>query len=107
MPHYMTQFSYEAEAWRALSKNPVNRFDAVKALGEKLGAHVIASFYSFGDYDGVILMEAPDNQTAAALVIAAVSPGHLKSVKTTVLLTAEEAISALRKAETASFQAPS
>ena len=106
MPLYMTQFSYTSEAWAALLRNPEDRSAALGRLVEQLGGKLIGLYYTFGDYDGVFIGEAPDDVTAAAEVLAAVSPGHVKAVKTTRLLTVEEAMEAMRKAGSATFRAP-
>ena len=106
MPHYMTQFSYTPEAWKALTQKPTNRLDGFRALAEKMGLKVIAAYYAFGEFDGVIIIEAPDDTSAAAAVIAAVTPGHIRSVKTTVLMTGEETVEALRKAGSVTYQGP-
>ena len=98
MPLYMTQFSYTTEAWKSLAKNPEDRSVPLKALWEKLGGKLVSFYYCFGDFDGIAIGEAPDAVTDSAIVIAAVSGGHLKSTKTTVLFTAEEAMKAMRKA---------
>ena len=106
MPLYMTQFSYTPEAWAALLRSPTDRSEALGRLAEQLGGKLVSLYYAFGDYDGVIVIEAPDDVTAAAVVLAAVSPGHVKAVKTTRLLTVEEAMEAMRKAGGATYRAP-
>jgi uncharacterized protein with GYD domain len=106
MPLYMTQFAYTPDAWAALTRDPVDRAQAFSRLAEQLGARMINLYYAFGDYDGVILMEAPDDVTAAAVVLAAVSPGHVKTVKTVPLLTVDQAMEAMRKAGGATFRGP-
>ena len=60
-----------------------------------MGGRLIGVWYAFGDYDGVVLYEAPDGPAAAAAVIAAIGPGHVKAVKTTPLLTVDEMQAAL------------
>jgi uncharacterized protein with GYD domain len=106
MPHYMIQFSYAPDAIKALTVNPANRFDAVKALAERFGAKLLSAYYAFGDYDGVIQLEAPDNQTVTAISMAALAAGHLKAFKTTVLMTVEEAMGAMKRAGGAGYQPP-
>jgi uncharacterized protein with GYD domain len=106
MPHYMTQFAYTSDAWASLAKNPQNREEVLRALVEKLGGRLLSFYYAFGEYDGVFITEMPDETTIAAAVLAAISPGHLKGIKTTVLLTTEKAMEAMRKASTQSYQAP-
>jgi uncharacterized protein with GYD domain len=106
MPHYMTQFAYTADAWAALAKNPQNREEVLRALVEKLGGRLLTFYYALGEYDGMFITEMPDETTVTAAVLAAISPGHVKAIKTTVLLTTEQTLEAMRKAGTQSYQAP-
>jgi uncharacterized protein with GYD domain len=103
----MTQFAYTADAWAALTKNPADRGEAIGGLAQKLGARMVNLYYCFGEYDGVLIFEAPDDTTATAVILAASAPGHLKATKTTRLLTVEETMEAMRKAGGVSYQAPS
>jgi uncharacterized protein with GYD domain len=107
MSLYMLQFSYTHEAWSALTKNPTDRSQAVRTLAQQLGGKLVGLYYCYGEYDGVALLEAPDDTTATAIVLAAITPGHLKANKTTKLFTPEETMAAMRKAGTTSYQAPS
>jgi len=106
MTLYMLQFAYTAEAWTAFAKHPEDRTAADKALGEKLGVHVEALYYSFGEYDGFVIAEAPDETTATAFAIAALSPGHIKATKTTVLMRPAQVAAAMKKAGGVTFQGP-
>ncbi len=106
MPLYMSQFSYTSGAWAALVKNPEDRAEAFRALAEKMGAKMHSLHYAFGEYDGVIITEAPDEGTVLAILLAAISPGHVKATKTTTLFTPQQAMAAMRKAGTASYRAP-
>jgi uncharacterized protein with GYD domain len=106
MSHYMTQFAYTAETWAAFQKNPADRTAAVNALADKLGCRVVGLYYHFGEYDGVLIVEAPDDTTAYALVMAATAPGHLKATRTTRLLTPTEAVAAMRKAQGVVLESP-
>ncbi|HEX9438730.1 MAG TPA: GYD domain-containing protein [Roseiflexaceae bacterium] len=107
MPLYMIQFSYTAEAWATLTKNPQDRRTGLDAAAQKLGGRLASLHYCFGEYDGVVMAEAPDDTTACAIVLGAVSAGHLKSVKTTKLFTVEETMDAMRRAGSLAYQAPS
>ena len=90
----------------ALTRNPEDGSEAVGRLAETMGGRLVSFYNSFGEYDVLVIYEAPDESTAAAIVLAAISPGHLSSVKTTVLLSAEEGMEAMRKAGEATFRAP-
>jgi uncharacterized protein with GYD domain len=106
MPLYMLQFAYTSEAWAALTRSPQNRTEGVSALAKSLGCRLVDVYYCFGDYDGVVLLEAPDDITATAVVLASVAPGHIKATKTTRLMTVEEGVEAMRKAGSVSYAAP-
>ena len=106
MPLYMVQFSYTSEAWAALARNPEDRSEAVRGLAQSMGARLVSFHYSFGDYDGVLMLEAPDEKAVASMVLASVSAGHVKSIKTTTLLTVEDTMEVLRRAGEATFRAP-
>ena len=62
--------------------------------------------FCLGEYDVVATYSAPDDTTAAALALAVVSAGHLKTFKTTKLLSPEEFLEAQRKASGLNYQAP-
>ena len=107
MPYYMIQGSYTSDAWTAMVKNPVDRTKAFRELIEKVGGRVIAFYYCFGEYDVVGITELPDHVSAAAGSLAAVAAGHLKNLKTTVLLTGDDTLAALRKAGGIGYKGPS
>ena len=98
MATYLVQVSYTPEALSALIAKPQNRTAVVKKSVENLGGTFVGSWMAFGDYDLVLLIEMPNNISAAALAIAAAGGGSLKSIKTTPLLTVDQALSALKKA---------
>jgi uncharacterized protein with GYD domain len=106
MALYMVQFAYTSSAWTALTKNPEDRSKVFKALVENMGGKLVSLYYAFGEYDGVAIFEAPNETTATAIVLAATTPGHLRTTKTTTLLTVDQAMEAMRKAGTASYKGP-
>jgi uncharacterized protein with GYD domain len=106
MAHYLANFAYTAETWAALRANPTDRTTVVGNLAEKLGCRLVGLYYQFGEYDGVLIFEAPDDTAANAFMLAAVAPGHIKATKTTRLITPSEVVAALRKSQAADFKAP-
>ena len=106
MPLYMQQIAYDPEAWAALAQNPEDRSEAFGKLAESMGGRMLSFYYSFGEYDVVVIYEAPDQSTAAAIEIAARAPGHLTAVKTTALLSAKEGMEAMRTAGRAEHRRP-
>ena len=67
---------------------------------------IISFYYSFGDYDGLLIFEAPDETAIASALVAAVSAGHIKTIKTTTLLSAEEGMEVLRRAGEITYRGP-
>jgi len=62
-----------------------------------LGGELRGYWYAFGNFDGVVLLEAADNSTAAAVAIAIGGSGEVTRFETTVLLTMGEARTAIAK----------
>ena len=106
MPLYLSRFSYTPETWARLITNPEDRTKAAQEYIESVGGTVHGFWYSFGTHDGHTLWEAPDNVSMAAVALAIGSGGALSSLETTVLLTVDETIEALRKAGQIKYRAP-
>jgi uncharacterized protein with GYD domain len=104
MPSYLVQVSYSSEALAALIANPQDRTEVVKKVAKKLGGKIHGAWLSFGDYDLVMVMEMPDNVSAAAIALASAAGGSCKTVKTTPLLTIKEGLEALEKAATSGYK---
>ena len=107
MPMYLARFNYTPDAVKALLDQPQDRSAAARELAESLGCKLLGFWYAFGEFDGVFLMEAPDNASAAAVPMAVGAAGAVSSVETTVLLDMDEAQEAMRKAATATYRPPS
>jgi len=67
---------------------------------------LVAAGYPFGDYDAIVLFEAPDDTTAAGFALAIAACGAVKSAKTTRLLSGQEWIESLRKAQGSQYRPP-
>lgn len=106
MPTFMTSFTYTAEAWQKLAKNPEDRSTPLKALMKKLGGRLISLYYMAGDYDGVVIFEVPDAKAAATGIITASLGGHLRTFKTNQLFTVQEAQEIMGNAGQLAYTAP-
>jgi uncharacterized protein with GYD domain len=106
MPRYMIRSSYTPEAWADFVKNPQNRREILRPIIEEHGGKLEAFYFAFGDDDAVVIFELPGNAEAAALAISAAAGGALKGIKTTVLMTAEEAEAAKKLAAKFKYVTP-
>ena len=106
MSVYLSRFSYTPETWARLVGNPEDRREAAREYIESAGGELHGFWYAFGEHDGYTLWEAPDNVSMAAVALAISGGGALSSFETTVLLTVEETVDALRKAGEIQYRAP-
>lgn len=106
MPLYLSRFSYTPETWARLVEHPEDRREAARSYIEAVGGKLHGFWYAFGEHDGWNLWEAPDNVSMAAVAIAIGGGGALSSLETTVLLTVDETLEALKLASSVKYRPP-
>lgn len=106
MSVYLVRFSYTDDSVKAMLANPHDRAKAASDATEALGGKLVGFWWALGEFDGVAVIEAPDNTTAAALSILVGGSGALSKFETTALLTMDEGLEALGKAAAAAYRAP-
>jgi uncharacterized protein with GYD domain len=97
MTLYMYQASYTAKSMVAQLTEPHDPMEAIGPVLEDLGAKVMVAGFPFGEYDMLLVYEAPDDVTAASVAMAVAAAGEVKSAKTTRLLSGQEWLESLRK----------
>ena len=106
MAFYMTRFSYTPETWARLMKKPEDRREAGRTYIESVGGKLHGFWYAFGEHDAYSLWEAPDNVSMAAVAIAIGGGGAVSKFETTPLLTVEETLEALGRAQGIAYRPP-
>src|SRR3970282_2453443 len=106
MAYFLLQGAYTTESWKSLINNPENRLKLVSPVVEKMGGKIESAFFSFGEYDVFVILNMPDNVSAAAFSLAVAAAGTYKSSKTTPLLTMEEGIESMKKAGQSGYRPP-
>jgi uncharacterized protein with GYD domain len=106
MPLYLSKFSYTPETWARLIGKPEDRRKAAESYIESVGGKLHGFWYAFGTQDGYNLWEAPDNVSMAAVALAISAGGALRSFETTVLISVDETMEAMRKAKQVGYRAP-
>ena len=107
MAYYMYQASFTADAWAKMVKEPQDREKALRPVIEKLGGKLIGYWMAFGESDAVVIVQLPDNVSAAAASLAATAGGAVKSLKTTALMSIDESMQAMKKASSVAYRPPS
>ncbi|WP_037437602.1 GYD domain-containing protein [Sinorhizobium fredii] len=87
-------------------ENPEDRREAARTYIESVGGKLHGFWYAFGEHDGWNLWEAPDNVSMAAVALAIGAGGALSSIETTVLLSVEDTMEALKKAKSIRYRPP-
>ena len=97
MPKYLTEVSYSAEGVKGLIKDGGSkRKQVVEAGVQKAGGKLEAFYFAFGSNDAFVIVDLPNNVSAAALNLAVTASGAARC-RTVVLLTPQEIDEASKK----------
>jgi uncharacterized protein with GYD domain len=90
MPKFLFEASYSPEGVKGVqSAGGSSRRDAVAHVAESVGGRLESFHFAFGDRDAYVIVDLPDNESAAAVALT-VNAAGAASVRTVVLLTPEE-----------------
>ncbi len=104
MPKFLIEATYTTEGVQGVQRaGGSSRRDAVAEAAEGMGGSVESFHFAFGDVDAYVLVDLPDNESAAALAIAVNAAGGA-TVKTVPLLTPEQVDDASKRS--VSYRAP-
>jgi uncharacterized protein with GYD domain len=106
MAHYLMTGSYTSAAWSAQVKDPQNRLDVVRPVFEAAGGSIETAYMSFGEHDLILIVEFPDNVSAASIAIALAAGGGVTNWKTTPLISIDDGMKAIRQAGNLTYRAP-
>ena len=108
MAIYITRGRYTREAIKGMIVKPEDRADAVSRLLAKSGCRLIGLYFTFGEYDFLLIAEGPSETQIAAALLAAASGGGVTGLRTTLAMTTIEAKGAFAAASdlVRSYQSP-
>jgi uncharacterized protein with GYD domain len=81
MPRYVTLVNWTDQGVKNY-KDTVDRFEAAQEAASARGARLTDAYWTVGSYDMVVIVEAPDDETATAALL---SVGAAGNVRTTTL----------------------
>ena len=97
MPKFLFEAHYTPEGAKGIIKEGGSgRRAAIEKAVAGLGGRLESFYFAFGGVDAYVIVDLPDNVTAAAMALA-VGQSGLASTKTVVLLTMEETDAATKK----------
>ena len=63
-----------------------------------VGGKYVGGWYSFGEYDIVLIADVPNNESMTAIALAVAAGGAIRASKTTPLMTGAQAVEGMKKA---------
>ena len=94
MPAYLTLFNWTEQGVRNV-KDTAKRAQAAREAWEAAGCRFIGIWWTFGQYDGFVVHEAPDDATANRLLVKTGMGGDVRT--TTLRAFGEEEIEEILK----------
>ncbi|MGA7899952.1 MAG: GYD domain-containing protein [Nitrososphaeraceae archaeon] len=88
MSHYILLINWTEQGISKI-KESSDRYSSFKASVEKAGGKFIGGYYTFGEYDVVIIIDVPNDEVAMSLMLKVGSAGNVRT-KTLRAFTAEE-----------------
>ena len=76
MATYISTVKFTEQGFKAI-KDTTKRAAAIKVATKKLGIKVTNIFWILGAYDGLLIFEAPDDETATGMLLQLGSEGNL------------------------------
>jgi uncharacterized protein with GYD domain len=98
MPKFLIRGAYSPEGTKGLLKAGGSaRRDALKKAAESVGGRLETFYFAFGADDYILIVDAPDAASAAAVSLNASASGAVSGLQTILLLTPEEVDQAAKK----------
>lgn len=99
MAHYLIEVGYTPQSWSSQLTQQGNPIDRITPALDACGATLQCLYYAFGDSDVVGVIDFPSPEDAAAFALALTSSGALRSFRTTPLLSVEQGIASMHRAD--------
>lgn len=97
---FITQGRYTEPAMAGMLTSTDERMPGLEDLLRAAGVKLIGSYWTFGEYDFLVIAEAPDEQAWMKVLLVAAGSGGLTNLKTTLALSTadgDKAYDAARK----------
>ena len=78
MPTYITLIHYTDQGVQTF-KDLSQRLEETRTAGAAVGAQLLAYYLTMGQYDAVVVTEAPNDETIARLALAAGGRGNVRT----------------------------
>jgi uncharacterized protein with GYD domain len=97
MATYISTIKFTPQGFKTIG-DTTKRAAALKASAKKMGVKVANVYWTLGTFDGVLILDAPDDETATSLLLHLAADGNVHS-STVRAFTAAEMDKILEKTE--------
>jgi uncharacterized protein with GYD domain len=97
--HYLIEVGYTPQSWTNQIDKQANVVERITPALDACGAKLQCLYYAFGDVDLLGVIDFPTPEDAAAFALAVGSSGALRLYRTTPLLSIDQGIDSLRRAD--------
>ena len=88
MATFITTIRFTQQGIKAIDET-TKRAAAVKAAAKKMGVKLTDIYWTLGDHDGVLIFEAPDDETATTLLLHLGAAGNVHTTTVRAFTAAE------------------
>ena len=88
MATFITTIKFTQQGVKGIDDS-TKRAAALKAAAKKLGAKVTTVYWTLGEYDGLLIMEAPDDETATSVLLHLAAAGNVHTTTVRAFTAAE------------------
>jgi uncharacterized protein with GYD domain len=97
MPKFLFEASYTPDGVKGVrNAGGSSRRDAVAQVAQSVGGRLDSFYFAFGDRDAYVIVDLPDNESAAAVALTVNAAGGA-TVRTVVLMTPDEVDAAAKR----------
>jgi uncharacterized protein with GYD domain len=75
---YVILWNWTEQGMRSAKDSP-QRYESFKKDLENAGGKLVAGYYTIGEYDGVVILEAPNDEVVMKVTLTAVSLGNVRT----------------------------
>ena len=98
MPLFITRGNYTRDAINGMIAKPEDRTEAVGQLLASVGGKLHGLYMTFGEYDFLLIGEAPSEQEVLAALLVAAGSGGVTNLNTTLAVRTSDMKGAFTKA---------
>jgi len=106
MPLFLTRGNYTQSAIAGMMAKPEDRTQAISPILKSVGGTLHAMYNTLGEYDFLIVAEAPSERDMLSVLLVAAGTGSVFNLNTTLAWPASEAVGAFAKASDAGNPVP-